>query len=31
MAAYAGVLRSHGVDSGTTLPPGTLSTDDRPG
>jgi DNA-binding CsgD family transcriptional regulator len=26
MAAYAGVLRSHGVDSGTTLAPGTLST-----
>lgn len=26
MAAYAGVLRGHGVDSGTRLPPGTLST-----
>jgi DNA-binding CsgD family transcriptional regulator len=30
MAAYAGVLRSHGVDSGTTLAPGTLSTDLEP-
>ena len=26
MAAYAGVLRSHGIDSGATLTPGTLST-----
>ncbi len=26
MAAYAGVLRSHGIDSGAELPPGTLST-----
>ena len=26
MAAYAGVLRSHGIDSGAALPPGTLST-----
>ena len=26
MAAYAGVLRSHGIDSGATLAPGTLST-----
>jgi hypothetical protein len=26
MAAYAGVLRSHGVDSGARLPPVTLST-----
>ena len=25
MAAYAGVLRSHGIDSGAVLPPGTLS------
>ncbi|HYP44205.1 MAG TPA: AAA family ATPase [Propionibacteriaceae bacterium] len=25
MAAYAGVLRSHGIDSGASLPPGTLS------
>jgi hypothetical protein len=25
MAAYAGVLRSHGIDSGAALPPGTLS------
>jgi DNA-binding CsgD family transcriptional regulator len=31
MAAYAGVLRSHGVDSGTTLPPGTLTTEIAPG
>ena len=26
MAAYAGVLRSHGIDSGAALAPGTLST-----
>ncbi len=25
MAAYAGVLRSHGIDSGSVLPPGTLA------
>jgi DNA-binding CsgD family transcriptional regulator len=31
MAAYAGVLRSHGVDSGTSLPPGTFSTAVQPG
>ena len=30
MAAYAGVLRSHGVDSGATLPPGTISTRAEP-
>jgi DNA-binding CsgD family transcriptional regulator len=27
MVAYAGVLRSHGVDSGTTLPPDLFSTE----
>jgi DNA-binding CsgD family transcriptional regulator len=31
MAAAAGVLHSHGVDSGSVLPPGTLSTDVAPG
>ena len=30
MAAYAGVLRSHGIDSGAALPPGTLSTSVEP-
>ena len=30
MAAYAGVLRSHGIDSGATLTPGTLSTHVEP-
>lgn len=31
MAALAGVSRSHGVDSGATLPPGHVSTGLRPG
>ena len=31
MAAYAGVLRSHGVDSGTSLPAGAFSTAVEPG
>jgi DNA-binding CsgD family transcriptional regulator len=30
LAAYAGVLRSHGIDSGATLAPGTLSTGAEP-
>ncbi|WP_148575390.1 helix-turn-helix transcriptional regulator [Nocardioides caldifontis] len=30
MAAYAGVLHSHGIDSGLALPPGTLSTQPTP-
>ena len=30
MAAYAGVLRSHGIDSGAALPPGTLSSSVEP-
>lgn len=34
MAAYAGVLRSHGIDSGAVLPPGTVASavdpDDSP-
>ena len=31
MAALAGVSRSHGVDSGTALPPGHVSTETLPG
>jgi DNA-binding CsgD family transcriptional regulator len=31
MAAYAGVLRSHGIDSGTTLGPGTIFSGIEPG
>jgi DNA-binding CsgD family transcriptional regulator len=31
LAAYAGVLRSHGIDSGATLPPGTLTIEIAPG
>jgi DNA-binding CsgD family transcriptional regulator len=30
MAAYAGVLRSHGIDSGTTLTPGTIPSGIEP-